>query len=81
MDQADGVIKNVVSRFQLPLGIATNFIINDSEYLVPMAVEKPSVITAACQMTKLARGIGGFQATANRPVLCAQIQVMGLNDL
>lgn len=46
-----------------------------------MAVEKPSVITAASQMTKLARGIGGFQATANRPVLCAQIQVMGLNDL
>ncbi len=75
------MIENVVGRFQLPLGIATNFIINGTECLVPMAIEEPSVIAAASHMAKLARETGGFHATANRPVMRAQIQVLGLNDL
>ncbi|MFZ8972038.1 MAG: 3-hydroxy-3-methylglutaryl-CoA reductase, partial [Paracoccaceae bacterium] len=44
LEQADGMIENVVGRFQLPLGVATNFIINEKEYLIPMAVEEPSVV-------------------------------------
>lgn len=73
--------KNFVGRIQLPLGIATNFIIHASEYLVAMAVEEPSAIAAAPQMAKLTRGTGGFQGTADRPVMRAQIQLMGLNYL
>ncbi|MGA0227622.1 MAG: 3-hydroxy-3-methylglutaryl-CoA reductase, partial [Paracoccaceae bacterium] len=44
LEQADGMIENVVGRFQLPLGVATNFVINEKEYLIPMAVEEPSVV-------------------------------------
>ena len=78
---ADGMIENVVGRFELPLGIATNFLINSKDYLIPMAVEEPSVVAAASHMGKLARTNGGFQAVSDRPIMRGQIQVMDLEDL
>ena len=78
---ADGMIENVIGRFELPLGVATNFQVNGKDYLVPMAVEEPSVVAAASYMAKLARGNGGFEAYSDRPIMRAQIQVMGVQDL
>ena len=78
---ADGMIENVVGRFELPLGIATNFLVNGKDYLIPMAVEEPSVVAAASHMAKLARMNGGFQAYSDRPIMRGQIQVMDLEDL
>ena len=78
---ADGMIENVVGRFELPLGIATNFLVNGKDYLIPMAVEEPSVVAAASHMAKLARMSGGFQAVSDRPIMRGQIQVMDLEDL
>ena len=78
---ADGMIENVVGRFELPLGIATNFQVNGKDYLIPMAVEEPSVVAAASHMAKLARMNGGFQAVSDRPIMRGQIQVMDLEDL
>src|SRR5437868_14523136 len=45
--QADQMIENVVGVYALPIGIATNFLINGKDYLIPMVVEEPSVV-AAC---------------------------------
>ena len=45
---ANGMIENVVGKFELPLGVASNFLINGRDYLVPMAVEEPSVVAAYC---------------------------------
>ena len=78
---ADGMIENVVGRFELPLGIATNFLVNGKDYLIPMAVEEPSVVAAASHMAKMARTSGGFQASSDRPIMRGQIQVMDLEDL
>jgi hydroxymethylglutaryl-CoA reductase len=78
---ADGMIENVVGRFELPLGIATNFQVNGKDYLIPMAVEEPSVVAAASHMAKLARMNGGFQAVSDRPIMRGQIQVMDLENL
>ena len=78
---ADGMIENVVGRFELPLGIATNFQVNGKDYLIPMAVEEPSVVAAASHMAKLARMSGGFQAVSDRSIMLGQIQVMDLEDL
>ena len=78
---ADGMIENVIGRFELPLGIATNFQINGKDYLIPMAVEEPSVVAAASYMAKLARYSGGFEAYSDRPIMRAQIQIMGIQDL
>ena len=78
---ADGMIENVIGRFELPLGVATNFQVNGKDYLIPMAVEEPSVVAGASYMAKLAKFNGGFEAYSDRPIMRAQIQVMGVQDL
>ncbi|MEL6504412.1 MAG: hydroxymethylglutaryl-CoA reductase, degradative [Pseudomonadota bacterium] len=81
LQTADGMIENVIGKFELPLGVATNFTINGKDYLVPMAVEEPSVVAAASYMARLARECGGFHASSTAPIMRAQIQVLGLSDL
>ncbi|OZI42629.1 hydroxymethylglutaryl-CoA reductase, degradative [Bordetella genomosp. 5] len=78
--RADGMIENVIGTFELPLGVAGNFQINGRDVLVPMAVEEPSVVAAASYMAKLARACGGFQTSSTRPLMRAQVQVLGLGD-
>ena len=80
MTRADGMIENVVGKFELPIGVATNFTVNGKDYLIPMVVEEPSVVAAASYMAKLARANGGFTARADRPLMRAQVQVLGITD-
>ncbi len=80
LDQADKMVENVVGMFQVPLGIATNFIIDGREVLVPMATEEPSVIAAASNGAKMAREAGGFFTSSTGPVMRAQIQATGIAD-
>ena len=54
-DKADKMVENAFGTFSLPLGVATNFKINNKDYLVPMVIEEPSVIAAASKAAKLAR--------------------------
>ncbi|CAB3823731.1 3-hydroxy-3-methylglutaryl-coenzyme A reductase [Achromobacter mucicolens] len=78
--RADGMIENVLGTFELPLGVAGNFQVNGRDVLVPMAVEEPSVVAAASFMAKLARECGGFETSSTRPLMRAQVQVLGLTD-
>ena len=80
LPRADGMIENVIGTFELPMAVATNFTVNGRDYLVPMAVEEPSVVAAASYMARIVRGCGGFQAEASRPVMRAQIQVLDIAD-
>lgn len=80
LDRADGMIENVIGAFELPLGVAGNFQVNGRDVLVPMAVEEPSVVAAASFMAKLARENGGFETSSTRPLMRAQVQVLGLSD-
>ena len=77
---ADGMVENVIGTFELPLGVAANFRINDRDVLIPMAVEEPSVVAAASYMARLARECGGFQTSTSGPVMRAQVQVLGATD-
>lgn len=78
--RANGMIENVIGTFELPLGIATNFHINGRDYLIPMAVEEPSVVAAASYMARIARGCGGFETSSSAPLMRAQVQVVGISD-
>lgn len=80
LDRADGMIENVIGAFELPMGVAGNFQVNGRDVLVPMAVEEPSVVAAASFMAKLARECGGFETSSTRPLMRAQVQVLGLTD-
>ncbi len=77
---ANGMIENVVGKFELPLGVAANFTVNGRDYLVPMAVEEPSVVAAASYMARIVRACGGFHTASTQPIMRAQIQVLGIAD-
>src|SRR5712675_1254364 len=77
---ADGVVENVVGVYALPLGLGLNFMINGRDYLVPMAVEEPSVIAAASNAARMVREGGGFVAEADEPIMTAQVEIIGVAD-
>ena len=72
---ADVFIENAVGTFSMPLGVATNFLINGKNVLVPMAVEESSVLAGASHGAKLARMGGGFKTSATLPIMTGQIQL------
>jgi hydroxymethylglutaryl-CoA reductase len=79
-EQADHMIENVVGMHALPMGIATNFVVNGREILVPMAIEEPSVVAGASFMARLARSGGGFSAHTTPPEMIGQIQLLDVPD-
>ena len=78
-DKADNMIENAIGTFSLPLGIATNFRINDKDYLIPMVIEESSVIAAASKAAKIARIHDGFKAEAEQSYSIGQIQVVNID--
>jgi hydroxymethylglutaryl-CoA reductase len=76
----DRMIENVIGVMPLPLGVATNFRVNERDYLVPMAIEEPSVVAAASNAAKVARATGGFQAQTTAPVMIGQVQILDVPD-
>jgi hydroxymethylglutaryl-CoA reductase len=79
-ETADRMIENVIGGITIPLGIATNFLINGKDYLVPMALEEPSVVAAASNAAKMARVKGGFHVTNTGPVMIGQVQVVDVAE-
>ncbi len=77
---ADRMSENVVASTGMPLGLALNFRVNQRDYLVPMAVEEPSVVAAASNAARLVRLSGGFQGEADRAVMTAQVQFDEVDD-
>ncbi|HEV8360245.1 MAG TPA: hydroxymethylglutaryl-CoA reductase, degradative [Candidatus Thermoplasmatota archaeon] len=81
LDTAQSLAENVVGTHNVPLGIATNFILNRRELLIPMAVEESSVIAAASHAAKIARPHGGFTAESSASVMIGQVQLLGVPDV
>jgi hydroxymethylglutaryl-CoA reductase len=80
LELADRMIENVVGAIPIPLGIAVNFLINKRDYLIPMAIEEPSVVAAASYSAKMAREGGGFYTTSTPPIMIGQVQAVGIRD-
>lgn len=80
LEQATRMIENVIGTFELPLGVAVNFLINKKDYLIPMVIEEPSVVAAASNAAKLARPSGGFFTSSTDPVMIGQIQLVNVDD-
>jgi len=81
LQQADKMVENVAGRYALPLGIATNFLVNGKDYLVPMVIEEPSVVAGVSFAAKLFRAGGGIQAQALGREMIGQIQILDLDNL
>ena len=80
-EQADSMIENAIGTLALPLGIACNFKINGRDYLIPMAVEEPSVLAAVSHAAKLIRAGGGFRTESSDLVMIGQIQLLDVPDM
>ena len=79
-ESADRMIENVVGTYSLPIGVATNFVIDGSHYAIPFVLEEPSVVAAASNMAKRCLANGGFSSDNDDPVMIGQIQVVGCGD-
>jgi hydroxymethylglutaryl-CoA reductase len=80
LTQADKMIENVIGTITVPIGIATNFVINDRRFLVPMATEQKSIISAASKAAEWTLSTGGFKAYNTGSIMIGQIQVLGINN-
>jgi len=80
MDLASRMIENVVGVMPVPIGIAVNFFINKRDYLIPMAIEEPSVVAAASKAARMAREGGGFYTSSTPPIMIGQIQTVNIKD-
>ena len=80
-EDANRMIENAIGIMSIPMGIATNFVINGRECVVPMAIEEPSVIAAVSNAAKLAKVKGGFIAEADDSLMIGQVQVVGLGKV
>ncbi|MGI9329097.1 MAG: hydroxymethylglutaryl-CoA reductase, degradative [Gammaproteobacteria bacterium] len=81
LSAADKMIENVIGVLGMPIGLALNFLVNSKEYIVPLAVEEPSIVAALSAAAKQARPSGGFTTTSTAPILIGQIQVLDVPDM
>lgn len=77
---ANKMVENVIGVFHLPLGLGLNMMVNGKEYVVPMAVEEPSVVAAVSFASKIVREAGGFTGEADSPMMIGQVQVTRYGD-
>lgn len=80
IEDANRMIENVIGVMPIPMGVAVNFLINGRDYLIPMAIEEPSVIAAASNAARMVRDSGGFRTTSTEPIMIGEIQVVGVED-
>jgi len=80
LEIADRMIENVIGTMAYPFGIATNFLINEKDYLIPMVIEEPSVIAAASNAAKMTRSKGGIYTSSTGPIMIGQIQLVNVKD-
>ena len=55
----DTMIENFITQYQIPEGLALNYVIDGKEYLIPMVTEEPSVIAAASHGAAIVKRSGG----------------------
>lgn len=80
-EDANRMVENAIGIMSIPMGIATNFVINGRECVIPMAIEEPSVIAAVSKAAKIAKVKGGFIAEADDSLMIGQVQIVGLGNV
>lgn len=77
---ADKLIENVIGYFQLPLGVATNFRIDERDYVIPLAVEETSIIAALSKTAKWIRQHGEITTYVTGDCIIGQIQLAKVSN-
>lgn len=69
---AESMVENCLGRYALPVGVATNFIVDGREIVIPMVTEEPSIVAGASLAAKLCRETGGFTTSSSRNICTGQ---------
>ncbi|MEM2009730.1 MAG: hydroxymethylglutaryl-CoA reductase, degradative [Thermosphaera sp.] len=77
-DIADSMIENVIGGMTYPFAIATNFLINGKDYLIPMVIEETSVVAAASNAARMLRHGRGIIAEAGPQEMISQIHLVNV---
>ncbi len=80
LETANRMIENVIGTMSIPVGVATNMIVDGRDLFVPMATEESSVVAAVCNAAKQARSGGGFVTSTTGSLMIAQIQLLDVSD-
>ncbi|MEQ1664457.1 MAG: hydroxymethylglutaryl-CoA reductase, degradative [Bdellovibrionales bacterium] len=72
---AEHFIENVIGYFQLPLGVATNFVIDGRSIAIPMAVEETSIVAAASKTARWINENGEITTEVVGENIIGQIQI------
>lgn len=80
IEHAVNMVENAIGVHGMPLGLALNFLVDNREFLVPMAIEEASIIAAASKAALMIRQDGGFTTRVDDPLMIGQIQVLDLED-
>jgi len=80
IEHAINMVENAIGVLGLPLGLGLNFLVDDVDYIVPMAIEEASIIAAASKSALLIRQDGGFRTEIDDPVMIGQIQVLDIEN-
>jgi hydroxymethylglutaryl-CoA reductase len=81
VEQSDQMVENVIGTFALPFAVASNFLINGKDYLIPLVIEEPSVVAALSSAAKSFRKGGGFETSSDKPLMIGQIQVLDVPNV
>ncbi|EHC6230082.1 hydroxymethylglutaryl-CoA reductase, degradative [Listeria monocytogenes serotype 1/2a] len=80
-DKANHMIENTIGIYSLPLGLGMNMLLNDKRYVVPMAMEEPSVVAAQSAGAKLIAQNGGITGSATKRKMIGQIELISVSDI
>ena len=76
----ENLIENYIATYEIGIGIAPNFLVDQKLYHVPLATEEPSVIAAASNAAKIIRQNGGFKTTKISRPMIGQIIFKNVKD-
>lgn len=78
IQNADAMIENYIMNYQLPLGLALNFSIDNESYVIPMVIEEPSVVAAASNGAKI---LGNIETNIESKAAIGQVVLSEVNDI
>jgi hydroxymethylglutaryl-CoA reductase len=76
----DEFSENTLTNYDLPFGVAPNFLINGKVYTVPMVIEESSVVAAASLSAKFWLERGGFKAKVKSTLKVGQVHFLWRGD-
>lgn len=80
-DKANHMIENTIGIYSLPLGLGMNMLLNGKSYVVPMAMEEPSVVAAQSSGAKLIAQNGGITGSATKRKMIGQIELISVPNI